>query len=257
MSFLDDIIDVGTSIFGGNGLGAQLARTAALGGVLYLLNNTNKSSSQPGAAATASTPDPRNRITLAPNPENRIPVVYGSAYAPGILTDAQISNSNTTMHFVYAIAERTGTRLSDTAASTFVFNDVWINDQRCVFQSDGITVDYTVDKDSNVDYSMQGLVRVYCYAGSSTNAVVPVGYTSGALSAAYTIVPNWTTSHNMSDIIFAVVRVDFNRDKNVTSAPTSVKFHITNSMNQPGDCLYDYMTNARYGGGIDPGEIAV
>jgi hypothetical protein len=257
MSFLDDIIDVGTSIFGGNGIGAQLARTAALGGVLYLLNNTNKSSSQPGAASAPAAPDPKNRITLAPNPENKIPVVYGSAYAAGMLTDAQISNSNTTMHFVYTICERTGTLLSDGSTSTFAFNDIWINDQRCVFQSDGITVDYTVDKDSNVDYSMQGLVRVYCYAGDSSHPVVPVGYTGSSLSAAYSVVPNWTINHNMSNLVFAVIRVDFNRDKNVTAAPTNVKFHITNSMTQPGDCIYDYMTNAMYGAGIDPEEIAV
>ena len=257
MSFLDDIVEIGTTIFGGNGIGAQLARTAALGGVLYLLNNTNKSSGTPAASTTAATPDPRNRITLAPNPENRIPVVYGSAYAPGIVTDAQISNSNTTMHFVYTIAEVTGARLSDGVASTFAFNDVWINDQRCVFQSDGITVDYTVDRDSNVDYSMQGLVRVYCYREGSAKPVVPVGYSNTALQAATAIVPNWTTYHAMSNLVFAVVRVDFNRDRNVTAAPSSVRFHITNSMTQPGDCIYDYMTNTRYGAGIAAGDIKV
>ena len=255
MSFLDDIVDIGTSIFGGNGIGAQLARTAALGGALYLLNNTNKSSAQPGAAATPTAPDPNNRITLAPNPENKIPVIYGSAYAPGMLTDAQISNSNTTMHFVYTICERTGKLMSSGLSSTFAFNDIYINDQRCVFKSDGITVDYTVDKDSNVDYSMQGLVRVYCYAGDSSHPVIPDNYTNNSLTAAYSVVPNWTINHSMTNLVFAVIRVDFNRDKNVTSAPSNVKFHITNSMSMPGDCIYDYMTNSMYGAGINPAEI--
>ena len=197
MSFLDDIVDIGRSVFGGDGLGAQLARTAALGGALYLLNNTNKSSSNPAAAREPSAPDPKNRITLEPSAENSIPVIYGSAYAPGILTDAQISNNNTRMHFVYAICEKTGTKLSDSLASEFQFNDIYINDQRCVFKSDGITVDYTVDKDSNVDYSMQNLVRVYCFTGDSTSPVVPVGYTNGSLSAASGIVPTWTSAHKI------------------------------------------------------------
>lgn len=257
MSFLDDIIDVGRSVFGGDGLGAQLARTAALGGALYLLNNTNKSSSNPSAASQPTAPDPRNRITLTPNTQNSIPVIYGSAYAPGMLTDAQISNSNTTMHFVYTICERTGTRLSDSVASTVQFNDIYINDQRCVFKADGITVDYTVDKDSNVDYSMQNLVRVYCFAGNSTSPVVPVGYTNTSLSNASSIVPTWNATYNMSNLVFAVVEVNFNRDKNVTAAPSSVKFHVTNSMTLPGDCIYDYMTNTMYGAGIPAAEISV
>ena len=42
-----------------------------------------------------------------------------------------------------------------------------------------------------------------------------------------------------------------------TAAPSSVKFHVTNSMTQPGDCIYDYMTNEMYGAGIDPAEISV
>jgi hypothetical protein len=59
----------------------------------------------------------------------------------------------------------------------------------------------------------------------------------------------------MGDLVFAVVEVNFNRDKNITQAPQSMKFHISNTMNQPGDCLYDYMTNTRYGAGIDAGAI--
>jgi hypothetical protein len=34
-----------------------------------------------------------------------------------------------------------------------------------------------------------------------------------------------------------------------------MRFKIQNSMTLPGDCIYDYMTNTRYGAGIDPAEI--
>jgi len=256
MSFLDDIVDVGKAVFGGDSMGSSLARTAALGATLYLLNRNGKSSSNPGGA-TSSAPDPKNRLTLSASPDNRIPVVYGSAFAPGMLTEARISNSNTRMHFVYTICEKTGSLLSTGLPSTFTFRDIYINDQRCVFKSDGITVDYTLDRDSNVDYSMQGLVKVYCFAGSSSTPVVPSGYTNGSLSAAYSIVPEWTSNHTMSELIFAVIEVNYNRDKSVTAAPSSLKFHIENSMSQPGDCLYDYMTNTRYGAGLTDSEINV
>lgn len=254
MSFLDDIVDVGKAVFGGDSVGSSLARTAALGATLYLLNRNGKGNGNPGSAST-STPDPRNRLTLNASPDNQIPVVYGTAFAPGMLTDAHISNSNTRMHFVYTICERTGTLLSDNSDSTFTFLDIYINDQRCVFKSDGITVDYTLDRDSNVDYSMQDIVKVYCFAGSSSEPVVPSGYTNGSLSAAYSIVPTWTINHSMDDLIFAVIELNYNRDKSVTTAPSSLKFHIENSMTQPGDCLYDYMTNTRYGAGIADSEI--
>jgi hypothetical protein len=58
----------------------------------------------------------------------------------------------------------------------------------------------------------------------------------------------------MSDLVFAIIRLDYDAEKNVTGLG-NVRFKISNSMTQPGDCLYDYMTNTRYGAGIDPTEI--
>ena len=67
--------------------------------------------------------------------------------------------------------------------------------------------------------------------------------------------PNWASAtHAMNDLLFAVVRVDYNRDKNVTGLGDML-FHIQNNMYLPGDCLYDYMTNTRYGAGISASEI--
>lgn len=258
MSFLDDIVSVGKTVFGGDSLGSSLARTAAIGGTLYLLSKSGKSSDLPSAAGS-SAPDPRNRIQLDPSPDNRIPVVYGTTFVPGIITDAQISENNTVMHFVYTICEKTGVKLSDGTTSTIGFDNIYINDQRVVFKEDGITVDYTLDRESNVDYTLQDLVEVRCYAGSSDNPVTVAGYAYNALylEPAYDVVPNWTSAYTMDDLVFAVIRVTYNKDRGVTSAPGAVKFHITNSMTMPGDCLYDYMTNTRYGAGIDPTEIYV
>jgi hypothetical protein len=255
MSFLDDAIEFGKVVFGGDSTGATLARTAALAGAVYLVNNNGKSNNLPSAANTNAV-DPGVRLQVGPNSENKIPVVYGSAHLGGIITDAQISNNNSRMHYVIAISEKTGTLLSDSSDSVFTFNDIYWNDQRIVFKSDGITANYTVDKDSNVDYSIQDLVKVYCYRGNSTSPVVPTGYTNGSLSPAYSIVPTWTSNHAMTNIVFAVVEVNYNKDRNVTNIPT-VKFHITNSMTQPGDCIYDYMTNSVYGAGIPVEEINV
>jgi len=55
-------------------------------------------------------------------------------------------------------------------------------------------------------------------------------------------------------LVFAIVRVDYDRDRGVTSLGT-VKFHIENSMTRPGDCLYDYFTNSIYGAGVPADEV--
>jgi hypothetical protein len=106
---------------------------------------------------------------------------------------------------------------------------------------------------------MDNLVKIYCFNGASNNPVRPnhpsAGYSTSALGTAYSVVPTWTSAQAMNDLIFAVVEVNYNRDRGVTAIPT-MKFKLTNSMTQPGDCLYDYMTNTRYGAGIDPTEIS-
>jgi hypothetical protein len=58
----------------------------------------------------------------------------------------------------------------------------------------------------------------------------------------------------MNNLAFAIVRIDYDKEKDVTSLG-EFKFRINNTMYQAGDCLYDYMTNTRYGAGIDSGEI--
>jgi len=57
-------------------------------------------------------------------------------------------------------------------------------------------------------------------------------------------------------MIFALVRVDYNKDKGITGL-ADIKFKIRNTMTQAGDVYYDYLTNAWYGAGIDPARITV
>jgi hypothetical protein len=58
----------------------------------------------------------------------------------------------------------------------------------------------------------------------------------------------------MNNLIFAVVEVNYSLDKGITNLP-NMTFTITNSMSQPGDVIYDYMRNTRYGAAIPVEEI--
>lgn len=196
------------------------------------------------------------RLPVKASTANKIPVIYGTAYKGGIITDAQMTNSNKTMWYCLTISEKTGTKLSDSQATSYVFKDVYWNDQRIVFKSDGITVDYTVDREGNVDRSLENQVKFYCFAGDSDTPVVPENYTNNSLTAAYNLMPDWSAgTHDMTDLVFALVRVDYNRERNVTGLSDNVIFQIASSMYLPGDVLYDYMTNTRYGAGISSAEI--
>lgn len=261
MSFLSNlfggVINTGKKIFGavtGNSVGSNILKTVLTGYAVRKLNESQQPSVSSSATSTSVRVDPGVRLQTPASQNNKVPVVYGSAQLSGTITDAVMSNSNTRMTYVFTICEKTGTKLSDGVASSFTFEDIYYNDQRIIFDADGITAAYSVDRDGNRDYSIDGLVKVYCYNGNSTSGVQPDNYTGGNVPHAYNVVPNWTSNHSMSDLIFAVVQVNYSREKGVTNLPI-MRFHVTNSMTLPGDCLLDYMTNTRYGAGIPLSEI--
>jgi len=255
MSFLDSLADFGKSalgFLGGNNIAGQLARTALTG---FALNKITRSINKENQVDNSTRVDPGVRLQVDPNPEHRVPVVYGTAILSGAVTDAVLTNSNQTMFYCITICEKTGNvNLGAGSASAFTFMDIYWNDNRLAFASNGIDVTGFYDKAGVLCNTINGAVKIYCYAGNSDTPVVPNGYVNPTLYPAYSIMPNWTNAHDMTDLIFAIVRVDYAADKNIKGLG-NIKFKIRNSMTQPGDCLYDYMTNTRYGAGIDPAEI--
>ena len=256
MSFIDTIVDVGKSAFNfvtGNSLGSNILKTVVAG---YALNKVTSNVSRTESDSSRNItprPDPGVRLQIPANQDRKVPVVYGNAQLGGIITDAVMDQDNTRMTFVITISEKTGKLLSDGTQSETTYIDAYYNDQRMIFQSDGVTAAESVDRDGNRDKSINGLVEVYFYDGNSNSGKLQEIY-SGTVPPAYDVVPNWTSSHLMSELVFAVVRVNYDRDKGVTRLPT-MRFHIENSMSLAGDCLLDYMTNERYGAGIPIEDI--
>jgi len=248
MSLLDGLKTFGTWVSGGS-VASTLLKTVAIG---YVVTRLSKSIANDKANTT---PDYGVRLQIAPNTDTKIPVLYGSAYFGGNITDAVMSNNNKRMHYCLTLCEKTGTKLSDNQASQFTFKDVYWNDQRIIFAPDGITAQYTLDRNGTIDRSIKDLVKVYCYAGNSATPATIENYTTANTTLAYNVVPGWTdATHAMSDLVFAIVEVNYNKDKNITGLGNML-FHMDNTMRLPGDCLYDYMTNERYGAGIPAAEI--
>lgn len=257
MSWLDDVKSVGSSLYNsmsGSSLTSSIVKTAALGLVLsQVAKSVNKSNSKPAAANTTQ-PDRKVREQLSPDANHSIPVVYGSAFLKGIITDAVMSGDNKTMWYCITICEQTGTLLSTGAPSSIAFNKVYLNGNEITFGNDGITVISTTDPDGNIDNQMNGYIKMYFYKNGSNNPVVPEGYSNGNLTFANGLFPGWTSNHTMNDLVFAIVRVDYNKERNVTGLG-EVEFKITNTMTLPGDVINDYMLNTRYGAGIPATEI--
>lgn len=273
MSFLDDVFDFGAQAVDwitSSSTATTVAKAAVTGFALYKLNsNVNKQNTLPATAAsitgygresiavmpaTAANIDRGVRLQVNPDPEHSIPVVYGEAWLGGIVTHAEITNNNTIMYVVLTICERTGVKMSDSVQSVISFEEILVNDQEVVFTPGGQVISYTMDREGNVDNSLSAFVEIRCFSGGSQYPVEPVGYSGGSTQTAWEFVPSWTSTDTMNNLIFAVMKVTYNRDKGITSLP-DVKFRVSNTLDMPGDCLYDYMTNTRYGAGIPSSEI--
>lgn len=243
MSFLKSIVGFAT----GDGIGSTLARTAVLGYALNrVLSNVNPKNQQPE--------DPGQRIQLNPNTENSIPVVYGTAFLSGSVTDAALTASKTTMWYCVTICEKTGTKISDDEQSDISIDEIYWNGYRVTLQSDGVTMQNYRDPQGNVNNNVAGLVKFYLFSGNSDTPINITSLSTGNTQPAYNLFPNWTSNHQMNDLVFALVRVDYSKENNITGLG-ELDFKITNTMSLPGDCLYDYLTNPRYGAGINAQEI--
>lgn len=241
-------IKTGFSWLTGKSIAATATRTVLLG---YAMRRLSESALKDNAPA-GQQKDAGVKVQLAPASDNKLPILYGEGFLAGAITEAVMSNNRQTMTYVITICEKTGVKLSDDLASVFNIRDIYWNDQRLVFDADGRTVAYSIDREGNIDRSLDGRAVIYMYSGT-TNLTVE-NYSPAAAAAPNTIVPDWDATYTMSDLIHAVVVVNYDRENGVTGIGNLV-FHIENSMSQPGDCIYDYMTNTRYGAGIPPEEI--
>ena len=244
MSFFGDVL----GFIGGNGIASNLARVAILGFATRLLNKNTSSNDRP----TEELVDPGVRVQLNPSTDNKIPVLYGEAFFGGNITDAVLSSDYKKMTFCLTLAESTGNLLSTAAASAYTFHELYFDNNRIVFKSDGVTVDYTLDQEGNQDIKHRDLVKIYLYNGQT--GVAPDG--SGAtIPAPSTVMPNWTAgTHPMTGLLYAIVEVTYSRTAGVTGLPNCV-FHLENSMTLPGDVLNDYMQSDRYGAEISAADI--
>tara|TARA_R110002051_G_scaffold318711_1_gene401439 strand:+ start:5340 stop:6131 length:792 start_codon:yes stop_codon:yes gene_type:complete len=199
-------------------------------------------------------PDTGVRLQLSADTSQKIPVVYGTAFLGGKLTDVRMTDNNQTMWYCLTLCEVTGTVLSTSTASAFIFKDIYYNNNRVVFNTDGFTIKETVDVNGKIDKSLKDLVEIYCFKNGSNAPAAVEDFPMPTTANANTLFPEWGVTHTMNELAFILVKVKYNKEKNADGLG-EVMVKLENSMTEGGDVLYDAMTNTRYGAGIPVTDI--
>lgn len=225
------------------GFGTNLVAVAILGYLSkQMSDNTADDQSEPQ--------DEGVRLQVEADIDNKIPILYGAAHFGGYGVDFERTANLKTAYYVIALSEITGEHL-DTTPAAYTFHDVWLDDNKVTFQADGITVDATIDSNGNEDESMRGLIKIYMY---SPDPLQPDGF-GGTTPNSYDVIPSWNiATHLMTDLMFAIVELTYNKSKNVAELPKCT-FHMENSLTLPGDVLNDYAQNSIYGANIPASSI--
>ena len=247
-------LSAAAAAIGSTSVGSALVRILIAYGISRLINKANDN----GNGSTFN--ETGVRVQAAPDTTNPIPLVYGSAYLGGKITDAYLTNENKTMWYALTLTEvpHETTALSGNTITTS-FGDIFMNGQQVYFKDDGITVDYTVNSDGIVDTSARDLIKIYLYKRGAGNPTLPQYFldkpTPPALPGyAFNVMPNWDNTFLMRELAFALVRVDYNRDKGISGLP-DLKFNVANTLYRPGDAIYSYLINEISGGAIPADNI--
>ena len=212
-------------------------------GISKLLNRNSDS----GAQATGG-----GRVPVNPSTENKIPVVYGTAYMAGTVIDAKISEDQKTMWYVFAMSEVTDT-------GTLSYDEVYWNGNEVTFDPTDTAKVIKWTTNSNPpqeDDKVNGYGWIYLFNNGSSSGINTAGKTAIEILSTTDIPADlrWTSTCTMDKTAFIIVKVIFNQNSGLTSMPT-ITSKMTNTLTKPGDVLLDYMTNERYGCGIPVASV--
>jgi hypothetical protein len=206
-----------------------------------------------GDFSGGQSPNPGSRAQIPPAGDNKLPVVYGSAYVGGIITDLSISQDNQDLYFVLALSEVTNTENGGTP-DVMSFGNIYYGGKLVGFQEDGYTVASLYDASTEVtDTAVNGRIQIYLYNNGS-NSPVNSPYTAIEVMQASNLVYQWDANKLMSNCAFAIIHLHYSQSSNVTNLQQT-RFKITNARTDVGDCIYDYMTSSRYGAALKPSQV--
>jgi len=200
-------------------------------------------------------PNPGNRQQAPPAGDNKLPVVYGTAYVGGTIVDMSISSDNQDIYWVFALAEVTNTETGGTP-DTFSFGQIYWGGKRVVFSTtpgELYKVTGLLDESTNETQNITGYMDIYLYRNGSSSGV-NTSTDAITIMSASNLIYKWDSSKLMSNTVFAIVHMKYSQSRNLVSL-NQTRFQITNSRTLPGDCFLDYLSSTRYGAAIPVAQI--
>jgi hypothetical protein len=206
---------------------------------------------------------------LAPKPE--IPEFTQEAEAQGVLLNKQSNNAN--IPVVYGTRLLGGTRVFLETSGTdnqYLYGALVL----CEGEVNAITKIYVEDKEVTFSgsFSDGGTVTSNDDRFSTTIQVQTFyGTDSQVASSLLTTLTSWTSNHKLSGLCYVAFRITWDADKyigipkiqalvqgrKVVSYNASSEAQTASFSTNPAWCLLDYLTNTRYGKGIDITDIDI
>jgi hypothetical protein len=203
--------------------------------------------------SSGSSPNPGNRQQLPPATDNKLPVLYGSAFVGGQVVDLSISENNQELYYVIALAEVTNTNSGQTP-DTITFGDIYFGGKKVQFQGNGYTVASLLDESTGVvDTTVNGRIEFYLYRNGS-NTPVNSSLTAIQVMQSAGLTYTWDANKLMTNCAFAILHLSYSQSANIRGLEAT-KFQMTNSRTNTGDCIQDYLVNTRYGCAIPSTQI--
>jgi hypothetical protein len=202
---------------------------------------------------SSSSPDPGNRQQVPPATNNKLPVVYGTAWVGGTIVDLSISEDNQQLYYVLSLSEVTNTNTGQTP-DNITFGDIYYGGKKVVFQSNGYTVAKLIDESTGIeDTTVNGRIEFYLYKNGSNS---PVNSSKSAIEVMQTsgLVYQWDSTKLMSNCAFAILHLSYSQSANVRGIQQT-QFQVTNARTDTGSCIYDYLINTRYGAALPSNQI--
>jgi hypothetical protein len=205
--------------------------------------------------------DGGGRIQLPPSTDNKLPVVYGTAFIGGPIIDAMLSTDQKTMWAVVALAEVTDT----SAGSSISFGDVYYDGKLVNFGTNGaVTSLQTNTTPAQIDTRVNGFLDIYLFNNGSSSGVNTGGQTAAQILSITNGVPAaqaWGVNQTMTNCAFAIIKVRYSTDAGTTGIGAltaqlqNTESGQTTGVFRPGSAIKDYMLNERYGCAIPLGRI--
>lgn len=214
----------------------------------------------PSLPSQQAQPNPGNRQQAPPAGDNKLPVVYGSAWLGGAIVDMTISEDNQDIWWVFALCEAQTSMLSGGTAQ-INFGDILWGGRKVHFEANGYSVFFLEELAGGTNQEITGYMDIYLYRdGSGSNAVNATDQTID--TTAYTImgqtgvqVWKWTVGEQeMSNTAFAIVHMKYSQSRNLVNL-NQTRFQVICGITKPGDVFYNYLTNVVYGAAIPVAQI--